>query len=64
MRKSLKETLMEIDHISEVEADHLIRKAKDEFQDLLTEGNTGDAYDICEIHFGLEPDYLEDLIEI
>jgi hypothetical protein len=51
---------MKRDGMSEEEADILIEDAR---QDLLERCDTGeDCYDICQEYFGLEPDYLEELL--
>ena len=54
--------LMTRDGMSEAEANDIIEDAKSALADYLEEGNTEDAYNICEEFFGLEPDYLEQLI--
>lgn len=59
---SLKQTIMERDSLTSSEADELIEEAQTELQYLLSIGETEVAYDICSAHFGLESDYLEDLI--
>lgn len=61
MRKSLKQVLMDRDGISPEEADELIDAARDECYELIEAGAMMEAMDICEYHFGLEPDYLDDL---
>ena len=58
--KTIKEILMERDGMSSVDADNLIKKAKEDFQKRLEDGEM--PYDICEEWFGLEPDYLEELV--
>jgi len=60
--ETIKEILMRRDGISESEAEDLINDAKEELYELLEQGNTEEAYDICQTHFGLEPDYLMELI--
>lgn len=60
MRKNLLKTLMERDNISEQEAQNQIDEARTEMNDRLAEGDM--PFDICEEFFGLEPDYLDDLI--
>jgi hypothetical protein len=60
-RESLLKTLMERDGLSEQEAQDLIEEARAEMNDRLAEGDM--PYDICEEYFGLEPDYLMDLID-
>ena len=57
---SLKETLIQRDGISANEADDLINEARDELYNRLAEGEM--PFSLCEDLFGLEPDYLEDLI--
>lgn len=49
------------DYTSE-EADDAITLAKQEMEEYLSEGDQESAYNICEEHFGLEPDYLMYLI--
>jgi hypothetical protein len=44
------------------EADDRIEDARSEFFELISEGKMETAYNICETHFGLEPDYLEEFI--
>lgn len=61
MRKGIRETLMERDGISAEEADDLIAEAIEDFQECLLNGEIDEAENICVIHFGLEPDYLDDL---
>ena len=60
MAKSLKKVLMERDELTEQEALEQIEDAKNEMMERLDEGEM--PFDICEELFGLEPDYLEDLI--
>lgn len=57
---SLKETLMERDGITSEEADDIISEARGELMDRLAEGDM--PFDFCQEMFGLEPDYLLDLI--
>jgi uncharacterized membrane protein len=60
MRTSIKEVLMKRDRMTENEADDLIAQATEDLNERLAKGEIPD--DICEDWFGLEPDYLEDLI--
>lgn len=60
MRESLKEVLMRRDNMSEAEADDMIEEAKEDLQERL--GNGEIPEDICEEWFGLEPDYIDDLM--
>ena len=59
-RKSLKTVLMERDGLTEKEADERIAEVHEEIMSRLEEGEM--PFDICEEEFGLEPDYLDDLI--
>ncbi len=59
--KNLKETLMQRDGISAEKADKLILAAQQDLEDYLKEDDMDSAYNICAEHFGLEPDYLEEL---
>ena len=61
---SIKQTIMKRDGISSDLADELIAEARSELQDLIDEGDFAAAEDICRDHFGLEPDYLMELIPI
>ena len=58
----IKPTIMKRDGLSEEEAVELILEAKEEMNRLVEEGNPIRAMDICKEYFGLEPDYLDDLI--
>lgn len=64
MSKSLKAVLMERDGLSEKEALEHIALAKDHLQQRMEDGcETGIMpFDFCEEEFGLEPDYLEELL--
>lgn len=57
---AIKKALMERDGMTEAQAEAAIKTARDDLNDRLALGE--DAHDICEEHFGLEPDYLLDLI--
>jgi len=60
MVDSIKSVLMERDGMSEEEAKSLIQEAREGLFRRLYEGK--DAHDICEEYFGLEPDYLDELM--
>ena len=62
MVKPIKEVLMERDSMSEEEAESLINNAKNTLDYLLELGDLSGAYNICQDYFGLEPDYLEELV--
>ena len=59
--ETIKEVLMRRDGMSEEEADDLIAEAKEDLNDRLYKGEYPD--DICQEYFGLEPDYLMELLD-
>jgi len=59
--RSIKRVLMSRDGMSSIEADELIDLAKDDMNDRLRVG--GLPVDICEEWFGLESDYIDELID-
>jgi len=63
MRRTIKQILIERDGMSEREADHLINQAKDDLHNRLNSPSDYDnAFDICADWFGLEPDYIMELM--
>ena len=60
MTKSIKEVIMERDGLTSDEADKLIADATEDMYNRLANGEM--PYNICEEWFGLEPDYLDELI--
>jgi len=58
----LKQVLMDRDGLTEEEADEQIKEARGQLQEYLAEGDICAAEDICEEMFGLEPDYVMDLM--
>ncbi len=62
MRKSLKETIMARDGHTSEEADSLIKEATDALFEYIEVSDNDSAENVCEEYFGLEPDYVEDLI--
>jgi len=58
--QSLKQTLMDRDNLTAEEADEQIAEAREEMLTRLEEGDM--PFDICEEYFGLEPDYIMDLM--
>jgi len=58
--ESIIEVLMRRDNISQKEAEQLVEDAKGELYSRLEEGEM--SYDICAEWFGLEPDYLDELV--
>jgi len=59
---TIKKTIMERDGISEAAADELIAEAKEALKEYLSEDDLESAHDICQEFFGLEPDYLMELV--
>lgn len=57
----IKKILMERDGMSEAEASDLIKEATEDLNARLLEGDSS-AEDICSEYFGLEPDYLMELL--
>jgi len=55
----LKRVLMKRDEITSDEADDLIKATREELFELIDQG---EAENICEYHFGLEADYIMDLM--
>ena len=60
--ESIKQILMRRDNMTGMEADELIRQAKESLQEYLAAGDMESAYDICSDYFGLEPDYIDELL--
>jgi len=58
--KSIKQILIERDGLTAEEAEEQIELARVELNNRLGEGAM--PFDICEEFFGLEPDYLDELI--
>lgn len=58
----IREILMTRDGMTADEADNLINEAKGQLFDYLAEGDMSGAEEICEEFFGLEPDYLFELM--
>ena len=60
--KRIKQVLMERDGMTEKEADSNIKQAKILMNEYIEDGNTGAASEVCQEMFGLEPDYIMELI--
>ena len=58
--KNLIETLMDRDGLSKTEAEQEVEECRQDLMDRLEEGDL--PFDILEEWFGLEPDYLDDLM--
>ncbi len=61
-RQSLQEVLIERDGLTQEQADQAVQAARKQLNQLVEEGDIYSAYEICADKFGLEPDYLEDLM--
>ena len=48
--------------MSEAEAEELINEAREAFDIYIAEGEIDLAEDVCGEYFGLEPDYLDELV--
>ena len=59
---TIKEVLMRRDGLSAEQADARVNEAKELLQDFLRDGDLESAEMVCEIEFGLEPDYIMELI--
>jgi hypothetical protein len=60
--KTIKEVLIKRDGVTEKEAESLIEDAREALNNYLSEGDIAGAEEICAEYFGLESDYLFDLI--
>ncbi len=58
----IREILMTRDGMTADEADNLISEAREQLFNYLAEGDMSGAEEICEEFFGLEPDYLFELM--
>ena len=62
MNSTIKEVLIERDGMSPNNADELIKQATQDLNERLLNGEM--PFDICEEWFGLEPDYIDELLPI
>jgi len=60
MPETIKQVLMRRDKMTSEQADSLIKEAQDDLNYRLADGET--PYNICAEWFGLEPDYVMELI--
>lgn len=58
----IKSILINRDGMTPEESDQLIAEAQAQLEEYLSESNEAAACDICEEFFGLEPDYLDELL--
>ena len=59
--ETIKEVLMQRDSMEEKEAEDLIKEAKEDLHERLANGE--EPFDICEEWFGLETDYIFELMD-
>jgi hypothetical protein len=59
---SIKSILMTRDNMDEAQAESLIEEARQALNEYLADGDIDSAEDVCAEFFGLEPDYLMQLI--
>ena len=62
MDRTIKQILIERDGMTAEEADELIAQAKAQLEEYLEEGDFAGYENICEEFFGLEPDFLDELL--
>jgi len=62
MCESIKEVLMRRDGISALEAQDIINQAREALQEYIASNDLEAAENVCEEYFGLEPDYLIELM--
>lgn len=60
--RTIKEILMDRDGLNEASADELIREAQEELAYAISINDFDRAENICSEYFGLEPDYLMELL--
>lgn len=63
MQESIKDILIRRDGMTEDEAINLIEEAKEALQEYLENFDIDGAENICQEFFGLEPDYMFQLID-
>ena len=61
-QETIKEILIRRDDMSPEDADDCIAEAKEQLEYLISEDMLEEAYLICQDHFGLEPDYIQELL--
>ena len=60
---TIKQVLMTRDNMTAHDAETLISEAKAELELLIAQGSYIEAENICQDYFGLEPDYLMELLD-
>lgn len=62
--ESIKEVLIRRDVMLPEEADDAIQECKDQLMEYIEANDMESAMNICQEFFGLEPDYLDELMPI
>ena len=62
-RENLKEVLIRRDGVSKEVAEEMIQEAADLVNGYLDEGDIEGAANVCQEMFGLEPDYIDDVMD-
>ena len=60
--ETIKQVLIRRDNMTAEEASDLINEAIETMDDYIADNDLESAYNICSEYFGLEPDYLDELI--
>jgi hypothetical protein len=60
--RTIKQVLIDRDGLTEVEADERIEEAREALHSYIEAGNLFDAEEVCSEYFGLEPDYIDELM--
>ena len=60
--ETIKQVLIRRDNMTSDEANDLIAEAIEAINDYLDDNDLDSAHNICSEYFGLEPDYLDELI--
>ena len=62
MKETIKQVLIRRDKMTSDQADELIQEAKEALREYLLDNDLQAAEDVCEEFFGLEPDYIDELL--
>ena len=64
MSRRIIDILVKRDGVSEQQASDLVREATIALMEYIDKGDMESAEYVCEEYFGLEPDYIDDLMEM
>lgn len=62
--EGIKQVLMRRDGMSSDDAQNLINECKEQLNEYIENDDMDYAYNICQDYFGLEPDYLMEIMPI